>query len=135
MKKMTPPKPSPDPGQQFTIKAPGARAVLLAADFTRWQEQALPMKPMADAVWGVSVALPPGTYQYRFVVDGEWCNDPECTRRVPTIYGSENMVREVPPTPPPATLLPGRNRGRGLGARKSRSAARSKTVKPQPIRL
>jgi hypothetical protein len=28
-------------------------------------------------VWTKILHLPPGTYQYRYVVDGEWREDPE----------------------------------------------------------
>lgn len=135
MKISTPRNTSKGIDQEFKIKAPGARAVLLAADFTHWQEQALPMKLTGNGVWGVSVALPPGTYQYRFIVDGEWCDDPECTQRVPNIHGSENTVREVPPTQRHGNLLPTLNRGAPPINRKRGSAARSKTAKPQPIIL
>lgn len=40
--------------------------------------------------------LPAGRYQYRFLVDGEWRDDPECMVRLPNPYGSHNMVRIVP---------------------------------------
>lgn len=135
MKISTPRNTSKGIAQEFKIKVPGARAVWLAADFTHWQEQALPMKLTGNGVWGVSVALPPGTYQYRFIVDGEWCDDPECTQRVPNIHGSENAVREVPPTQRRGNLLPTPNRGARPIIRSRRPARWSKTAKPQPIIL
>jgi hypothetical protein len=39
--------------------------------------------------------LAAGTYHYRFLVDGAWCDDPECTLKIPNVFGSHNMVREV----------------------------------------
>ncbi len=39
--------------------------------------------------------LPPGTHQYRFIVDCQWCEDPACTLRVPNPYGTQNSVRKV----------------------------------------
>jgi hypothetical protein len=39
--------------------------------------------------------LEPGTYHYRFLVDGQWRDDPECTLRVDNPYGSNNAVRQV----------------------------------------
>ncbi len=54
------------------------------------------MKPASDGLWSVSVAFPAGTYQYRFLVDGEWRDDPECGQRAPNPYGGQNMVRVVP---------------------------------------
>jgi 1,4-alpha-glucan branching enzyme len=82
--------------QTFSIRAPGARSVHLAADFTEWQQRAIPMKPLSDGLWSAAVTLPAGTYQYRFLVDGEWRDDPNCTVRAPNSYGTQNMVRVVP---------------------------------------
>jgi 1,4-alpha-glucan branching enzyme len=82
--------------QTFRFTAPGAMSVLLAGDFTHWQSQALPMRKGADGVWSVAVELPPGVHSYRFLVDGEWQDDPACIVRVPNPYGSENMVRRIP---------------------------------------
>ena len=53
------------------------------------------MQKGRDGVWTASVDLPPGKHHYRFIVDSEWRDDPECTLRVPNPYGSENMVRRV----------------------------------------
>jgi hypothetical protein len=41
------------------------------------------------------VQLSPGEHYYRFLVDGEWRDDPECPMRVPNPFGGENMMREV----------------------------------------
>jgi hypothetical protein len=98
------------------------------------------MKPASDGLWSVAVALPSGRYQYRFVVDGEWRDDPECTLRAPNGYGTENMVGVVPEAPSavagngpkqvPGGRQPnrkpgvaGRNELVGPGLRKSRNQA------------
>jgi 1,4-alpha-glucan branching enzyme len=81
--------------QHFSIKAPGALSVMLVGDFTHWQENPVAMKKDNSGVWSTSVPLAPGTYHYRFLVDGEWRDDPECTLRVPNPFGSANAVREV----------------------------------------
>jgi 1,4-alpha-glucan branching enzyme len=81
--------------QTFTITAPSAMSVLLAGDFTHWQEQAIPMRQQRGGVWKAIVELAPGTYYYRFIVDGEWRDDPDCTLRAPNTYGGENAVRQV----------------------------------------
>jgi 1,4-alpha-glucan branching enzyme len=81
--------------QTFSFTAPKAANVLLAGDFTGWQDRPVPMKKRPRGLWQVTVALPPGRYHYRFIVDGEWRDDPECTLRVPNVFGSENAVRQV----------------------------------------
>lgn len=81
--------------QTFAVTAPTAMSVLLAGDFTHWQEQAIPMKKLTGGVWKANVKLAPGTYHYRFIVDGQWRDDPDCTLRVTNPYGGENAVRQV----------------------------------------
>jgi 1,4-alpha-glucan branching enzyme len=46
-------------------------------------------------VWKASVSLQPGTYHYRFLVDGEWRDDPNCELHVPNPYGTQDSVRIV----------------------------------------
>ena len=85
-----------DPKKQtFSFTAPMATSVLLAGDFTHWQEHPIPLKKRPRGLWQVTVELPPGLYHYRFIVDNEWRDDPECTLRVPNTFGSENAVRRV----------------------------------------
>ena len=81
--------------QTFSIKAPAALGVQLAGDFTQWQEQPINMQKGADGMWRVTVELEPGKHQYRFLVDGQWRDDPDCALAVPNPHGSQNSVREV----------------------------------------
>jgi 1,4-alpha-glucan branching enzyme len=81
--------------QTFAFSAPGAMSVQLVGDFTHWQERPISMQKGPDGVWRVTVDLPPGTYHYRFLVDGEWRDDPECALRVPNPFGTYNAVRQV----------------------------------------
>lgn len=90
------------PGKQVNVKRQtfrftdaDAMSVLLVGDFTHWQTQPIPMRKGNDGVWTATVNLPPGTHTYRFIVDGEWRDDPECPIHVPNPYGTENMVRRV----------------------------------------
>jgi 1,4-alpha-glucan branching enzyme len=81
--------------QTFRFSAPGATSVLLVGDFTHWQQKAIPMQKAKDGIWTATVDLPPGKHYYRFIVDYEWRDDPECTMRVANPYGGHNMVRQV----------------------------------------
>jgi 1,4-alpha-glucan branching enzyme len=81
--------------QRFQIEAPKAGKVLLVGDFTQWQQGALPMQRGEDGIWRAALELSPGKHAYRFIVDGVWCDDPQCTSRVPNPYGSMDMVRQV----------------------------------------
>lgn len=82
--------------QNFCFTAPAAVSVQLVGDFTDWQRRPMSLQKGVDGVWRTSVDLEPGTYHYRFLVDGEWRDDPECTLRVTNPFGSENAVRLVP---------------------------------------
>lgn len=81
--------------RSFSLAAPKAASVQLVGDFTQWQHKPITMRKGADGVWSASVELPPGSHHYRFLVDGEWRDDPECARRVPNPYGGQNAVCEV----------------------------------------
>lgn len=81
--------------QEFCFTAPTAHSVQLVGDFTHWRVAPINLKKGADGVWRASVRLAPGTCRYRFLVDGEWRDDPECTIRVPNPYGTEDDVRMV----------------------------------------
>lgn len=81
--------------QTFTLIAPTATSVQLVGDFTHWQDEAIEMEKQKGGEWKTSVALEPGTYEYRFIVDGEWRGDPDCALRVANPYGGENAMRQV----------------------------------------
>ena len=81
--------------QRFAFTAPEAVSVQLVGDFTHWQQNPLNMQKDPAGVWRVSVELKPGTYHYRFLVDGQWRDDPECALYVPNPYGSQDAVRHV----------------------------------------
>ena len=80
----------------FEVNAPGAKMVYLAGDFTQWQEQPKKMtrKRNQDGVFSTSMALGPGTYQYKYIVDGEWRDDPQAAACV-NEFGTQNSVVSV----------------------------------------
>lgn len=81
--------------QTFSFCAPDAARVQLVGDFTQWQERPINLKKGVDGVWRTAVNLAPGAHHYRFLVDGEWCDDPGCTMRETNPYGTEDMIRQV----------------------------------------
>ena len=64
-------------GVLFAIDAPGAHDVKLAGDFNGWipDRDVLSLKD-DSGLWKKFVFLGPGSYQYKFVVDDEWREDP-----------------------------------------------------------
>ncbi len=81
--------------QTFTILAPQAARVYLAGDFTEWQKHPIPLHKRADGAWTAGVPLKPGTYHYRFLVDGKWCDDPQCKEKVANPFGTQDAVLVV----------------------------------------
>jgi 1,4-alpha-glucan branching enzyme len=81
--------------ETFHFSASDAMSVLLVGDFTHWQNRPVPMRKGPDGIWTATVDLAPGNHSYRFIVDGEWRDDPECPIHVPNPYGGEDMVRRV----------------------------------------
>jgi len=79
----------------FAFTAPTAMSVQLVGDFTQWQQKPVNMRKGPDGVWRTIVELPPGTHHYRFLVDGQWRDDPECSVNVPNPYGTRDSVRRV----------------------------------------
>jgi 1,4-alpha-glucan branching enzyme len=79
----------------FKIVAPQASDVKLCGSFNEWDPIKHPLKKDTTGVWKTQVTLPPGTYEYRYLVDGEWRDDPDANLRVPNPFGSENCVREI----------------------------------------
>jgi 1,4-alpha-glucan branching enzyme len=88
-------KSSAKSNRTFSINAPEALSVQLVGDFTHWQENPVNLKRQHGGIWKATVPLTPGTYHYRFLVNGQWRDDPECTVRVPNPFGGENSVRQI----------------------------------------
>ena len=80
----------------FTVHAEKGKNVCLAGDFNDWNPTAKKMAFKARAgVYTASVKLAPGTYQYKFVIDGAWCADPENVNAVPNDQGTFNSLITV----------------------------------------
>lgn len=66
--------------------------VAVAGDFSEWRPRQL--RKGADG-FSLSLVLPPGTYQYKFIVDGEWIIDPDNNQWALSPIGTMNSVVEV----------------------------------------
>ncbi len=80
---------------QFEFLAPVAQEVYLAGDFNNWEGISNPMKKDKKGLWKTTLSLKPGRYEYRFLADGNWENDPACSCCIPNEFGSQNCVRIV----------------------------------------
>jgi 1,4-alpha-glucan branching enzyme len=81
--------------QSFSFADPSAKNVQLVGTFTQWEERPIKLSKGRDGVWRATVALEPGTHRYRFLVDGQWRDDPKCGCHAPNPFGGEDAVCEV----------------------------------------
>ena len=77
------------------VTAPAAMNVLLAGDFARWQEPAIPLQMQSNEVWKAAAKLAPDTCHNRFSVGGQWRDDPDCALRVANPYGGADAMRQT----------------------------------------
>ncbi|MGD9789189.1 MAG: glycogen-binding domain-containing protein [Phycisphaerales bacterium] len=90
-------------GAAVSIKAPGAKEVFVAGTFNNWDPRAQVLKQSGkDGQWGTTLDLPPGRYEYKFIVDGRWCCEVGCDGPyngcpscVPNELGTMNRVLVV----------------------------------------
>jgi 1,4-alpha-glucan branching enzyme len=82
---------------EFVYESPIAKEVYLAGDFNDWSFNSLPMRKAEDGKWRIRVPLSPGRHEYRYIVDGDWQNDPCACGYAPNEFGSCNCVVEAVP--------------------------------------
>ena len=80
---------------KFVYAAVQADRVSVAGTFNNWTPGAFTLKRDTVGVWRGSLYLKPGTYQYRYHIDGKWVNDPTAKNTVSNEFGGRNTVLEV----------------------------------------
>ena len=79
---------------RFTVRPDGgARKVQLAGSFNDWKPVA--MRKQKDGAFAFLATIPPGTYEYKFIVDGQWVVDPDNSAWALNPYGAMNSVANV----------------------------------------
>lgn len=81
-----------------------AKEVILTGSFNGWDEHEITMDRTNDG-WELKADLNPGTYEYKFIVDGEWMHDPDNPRKKRNEYLTFNSIMEV--TQPVTFILDG----------------------------
>jgi 1,4-alpha-glucan branching enzyme len=79
----------------FSISAPEAHEVFLVGDFNDWDVRKHPMKKEKNGVWKKVTQLLPGRHEYKFLIDGQWHNDPASGWTCQNAFGTTNNVIEV----------------------------------------
>ncbi|MGD9691367.1 MAG: glycogen-binding domain-containing protein [Phycisphaerales bacterium] len=84
-------------------EASDAKEVFVAGTFNDWNPKSHPLSPSSDgSSWRITLDLPPGRYEYKFIIDGLWCCEPgrdtpyhDCPGCVANPHGTMNRVLEV----------------------------------------
>jgi chromosome partitioning protein len=80
----------------FTLEAPESARVQIAGDFNNWVPDPLHLTDSLDRpVWQKVVSLKPGSYQYKYLIDGRWVPDPANDKTAPDFLGGANSIINV----------------------------------------
>lgn len=89
--------PAPEVQVRFVFTQPGTRDVRLVGDFNNWDTNGIPLFDRSNnGVWSTILSLPPGVYQYMYIVDGQtWVTDPTAEAYLDDGFGQRNAVLRV----------------------------------------
>ena len=79
----------------LTVKAPGAKEVYLAGEFNNWKLDENSRMQQSNGCWTKRLSLDSGKYRYRFVIDGNWIEDPSNPLNQLNPYGTMDSLLEV----------------------------------------
>lgn len=84
-------------GVVLTVRADAGKNVFVAGTFNNWDPTAAQLKYTPDngGLYYICLTLPKGRYEYKFVINGTWCTDPENPNTVSNGQGTCNSVLEV----------------------------------------
>ncbi len=91
---------------RLELVRPDAQEVGIAGSFNDWHPSVTPMIRLNNGKWVKELVLPPGSYEYRFVVDGEWVDDLAATELIPNSFGTANAVLVVAASKSPVAARP-----------------------------
>ncbi|HDS29223.1 MAG TPA: hypothetical protein ENN96_01930 [Candidatus Acetothermia bacterium] len=78
----------------FVLPALEAEAVLVVGNFNNWKGTPL-SDPEGDGIWTTRVNLPPGRYEYAFIIDGRWWGQDPLADATIRSFGEYSSVRYV----------------------------------------
>lgn len=73
---------------------PEAEQIILTGSFNQWDEDDLAMERVAGG-WELRCDLPPGRYEYKFIVDGRWIHDPVNPDKKVNEYSTYNSILDI----------------------------------------
>ncbi len=80
----------------FAVAAEPGSQVFVSGSFNDWDPQGKPLvDKKGDGNYAATVSLEPGTYEYKFVINGVWSVDPNCKEWIQNSLGTLNSVLHV----------------------------------------
>jgi len=86
-----------DENGNATFKLKGfknAHNVILSGTFNKWNEDYFNMVPTDDG-WELTLQLKPGEYEYKFIVDGKWMEDPSNNLKKRNEFDGYNSIIKI----------------------------------------
>lgn len=81
---------------KLTLHAPAAATVSVAGSWNAWSPSADPLQRAGDGLFTAVLAVPQGTHEYMFVVDGtQWVVDPTAAITRDDGFGQRNAVLHI----------------------------------------
>ena len=77
------------------IDAPDAKEVFIAGEFNNWKLDENSKMEKTNGCWTKRLNLDSGKYRYRFVIDGNWSEDPANPSTLLNSYGTLDSLLEV----------------------------------------
>jgi chromosome partitioning protein len=80
----------------FTMEAPKDAKVQIAGDFTNWNLESLDWwTSNGKQLWRKVYFIKPGSYAYKYLIDGQWLPDPNNGTTISDNFGGTNSLIEV----------------------------------------
>lgn len=80
----------------FRITAAPKSEVFVAGSFNNWEPRQHALKDTRNTgKYSITLRLPKGLYEYKFIVNGNWQVDPECQNWVRNSLGTLNSIINV----------------------------------------
>lgn len=79
----------------FCLTAPEAKEVYVVGDFNNWMQNDTSRMEKHNGVWEKKIRFNSGRYQYRFIIDGVWTEDPNNPVKEMNPFGQMNSLIET----------------------------------------
>jgi glycosidase len=94
-----PPKPCGEIVFRYDAQGQSVQTALVSGSFNNWADSqakgAYAMQNTQGSIWETTQTIPEGTYEYKFIIDGNWFIDPNNPNKKPDPYGGHNSVLTI----------------------------------------